>query len=171
MAAVGQDFNETLLVAQKVEVASQNILAVLGGSSNVTVNTAGPGSIVVTRKYIPTWAIVVAVIGTVLWLLGLLALFARNTEVLTVTLRSEQGGTRVNITGRSSHEILTKITGVLNSLAPLQTTASGELNSRSTDTSNNADSKICPDCGESVRTSAKLCRFCRFEFEVADGLK
>jgi tRNA(Ile2) C34 agmatinyltransferase TiaS len=26
------------------------------------------------------------------------------------------------------------------------------------------DEKICPDCGESVKAAARVCRFCRYDF-------
>jgi hypothetical protein len=32
-----------------------------------------------------------------------------------------------------------------------------------------ADTKPCPDCAERVKLEAKICRFCRHEFEPAHG--
>jgi hypothetical protein len=43
-------------------------------------------SLHITRRYVPTWAIVVAIVGAMFLLLGLVALVVRETEVLTITV-------------------------------------------------------------------------------------
>ena len=80
---------------------------------------AGPGSIVLTRKYIPTWAIIVAVIGVLIFLIGLLALLYRETEVTMVTVTPVQGGSRVTVSGVGSQEMLTRLTGTMSSMPAL----------------------------------------------------
>src|SRR5207302_6764775 len=97
MAAAGQNVNDTLHVAETPEVVSQAVIASVSNVPGYTVTTAGAGSVVLTRRFLPTWAIVVAIIGLLLFLLGLLALLVRNTETVVVTLVEEPGGTRVTI--------------------------------------------------------------------------
>jgi hypothetical protein len=80
---------------------------------------AGPGSIALIRKYIPTWAIIVAVIGVLIFLVGLLALLYRETEVTMVTVTPVQGGSRVTVSGVGSQEMFTRLTGALSSLPTL----------------------------------------------------
>ena len=47
---------------------------------------AGPHTLILTRRYTPTWAIVVGIIGILFFLIGLLAFFVKQTETLTVTV-------------------------------------------------------------------------------------
>jgi hypothetical protein len=77
------------------------------------VNTAGPNSLVLTRRFLPTWAIVVAIIGAFFLLLGLLLLLVRTTETLTVTLAEADGGTRVTISGLATTEMMARLNAVI----------------------------------------------------------
>ena len=70
-------------------------MAVCSTAQGCRVTSLGPGSIVVTRRYRPTWTKVVAVLGAPLLLLGLLALLYQEEETLTITLSPIEGGTRV----------------------------------------------------------------------------
>ena len=102
MASAGQNFNQTVMVASSPEEVSQAVFASSAGVVGYTVTTAGSGTILLTRKYLPTWAIVVAILGVFLFLIGLLALLARNTETVSVTFAPAEGGTRVAVSGVGS---------------------------------------------------------------------
>jgi hypothetical protein len=52
-----------------------------------------------TRRYRPTWAIILAIIGALIFLLGLLFLLVKDTETVLVSLTSEGSKTRVTVTG------------------------------------------------------------------------
>lgn len=60
-------------------------------ASGAFVTLSGPNSIVVTRRYTPTWAIVVGIIGIFFFLIGVLAFFIKESEVLTLVLSPELG--------------------------------------------------------------------------------
>jgi len=62
--------------------------------------TGHPGLIVITRTYRPTWAIVLAIVGIFLCLLGLLFLLVQRTETVTVTFTPrEPGGCTATVAG------------------------------------------------------------------------
>lgn len=162
MAAPGQNFNQTNSVAETPEVVSQTLVAAASNVPQYTVNMAGPGSLVLTRRYTPTWAIVVAVIGILFFLLGLLALLVKDTETLTITLVPSEGGTRVTISGVGSHEMLTRLGSALSAMPALDAEAL-PLSATSAD-----ETKVCPACAETVKAAAKVCRFCGHEFADAE---
>jgi hypothetical protein len=74
MAAKGQPFDQIVVLAEKPDVRMQGFVTATAGTSGYTMNTAGSNSLVLTRKYLPTWAIIVAIVGALVMLLGLLAL-------------------------------------------------------------------------------------------------
>jgi hypothetical protein len=161
MAAPGQNFNQTIFVSEQPEAVSQALIASASGVPGYTLNTAGTGSIVLTRKFTPTWAIVVAVLGILVFLVGLLALLVKETETLTVTLTPVEGGTRVAVSGVATHDMMTRIGAAFHTMPalapegqpnPLVNTVEG--------------TKVCPACAETVKTAAKVCRFCSHEFEA-----
>jgi len=173
VASSGQNFNQSVLLSVKPDAISQTLISGLSGVSGYTVTTAGPGSIILTRKYRPTWAIAVAVVGLLLFLLGILILLYTVTETTTITLTNESGGTRVTVSGVASNEMLTRVTGILSSIPALDTsitTTPPVVPVGSTDgpaISDINDEKTCPECGETVKAAAKLCRFCGTRFEPA----
>ncbi len=135
-------------------------MAAVAGDPSDTVNVAGTGSIILTRKYIPTWAIVVAVVGLFLALLGLLALLYKETETLTITITPADGGSRVAISGLATPEMGARIRTALNAMPALDERAGSADGAPSPDAL-----KTCPQCAESVKAAAVVCRFCGFEFE------
>ena len=117
MASPGGVFNHTVVVAEKPEPLMQRFVSATAGTRGYTMNSAGTNSLVLTRKYTPTWAIVVAVIGIIVFLIGLLALLVKNTESLTVTLTEVPEGTRVNITGVATPDMISRFHGVLSAVS------------------------------------------------------
>lgn len=160
MPAPGQNFNQTIVVAEPVDRVSQLIIAAVSGVPDSTVTTAGTGSIVVTRKFRPAWTIVVAVIGLIFFLIGLLALLYTETETLTITLAADGEGTRVVVSGRASQELLARLTAALGSL----TASTGAGSAHATLAAQMpSDAKQCPQCAETIKAEAKICRFCNAE--------
>ena len=63
-------------------------------------------TITLSRRRIPVWAIVLAII---FFPIGLLFLLVKNTEVVQITLGRVQGGTQVTIAGRASAPLLSAL--------------------------------------------------------------
>lgn len=118
MAASGQNFEGVVTVGDPPETVSQSLIGVAAGLSEYTIATAGERSIVFTRRYTPNWAIVVAIVGTFLFVIGLLLLLYKDTETLTIGLAPVEGGTRVAISGIATSEMITRINAALTSMTP-----------------------------------------------------
>jgi hypothetical protein len=155
----GQIVNDSCLVPEPPHVVSQAVIAATAGATDYTVNAPGPGSIVLTRQYRPTWTIVVAIVGFLFFLVGLLALLVKNTEVLTLTLTPEEGGTRVVMSGVATPEMVTRLAASLGGTAGLGRDPYALPNAEEQDT------KVCPSCAETVKAAATVCRFCKHSFE------
>jgi hypothetical protein len=62
--------------------------------------TADTGtSVTFTRRYTPTWAIVLAIIGLLVFLLGLLFLLVKSEDVLIFSFAAEGAHTKITVTG------------------------------------------------------------------------
>jgi hypothetical protein len=147
IAAEGQVFNQQVVVTEKPEALMQRFVSATAGTSGYTINTAGPNSIVLTRKYTPTSAIVGGIILGLLTLIGFALLLMKKTESLTITLSGAPEGTRVSISGVATPEIIARLNGVLSAVTV------------------EADTKTCPRCAETIKAQALVCRFCGYEFE------
>lgn len=153
MASAGVTINRDELVALNKTDAFQRILALLttgsGGYFDGTkASPVGDSMITVERRYVPTWAIVVAIIGLFLFLLGLLALLVRSKEACSITFSAEAGGTRIRITGTMSSELALSINSFLSqhSLPARQT--KGGVPSILQQTSELSDEWKCAGCGK-----------------------
>jgi Uncharacterised protein family UPF0547 len=169
MAAPGGSLNQTVELALAPEAVSQTLVQAVAGAPECTVTTAGVGSIVVSRKYLPTWAIVVGVIGLLLFLIGALAFLIRSRETLTITIAPTEGGSRVSVSGVASRELAQRLQAALGAL-PALTKGSGEqaaLSTADATPSSVPDEKVCPECAETVKAAAQVCRFCGYRFEQA----
>jgi hypothetical protein len=127
MANPGQNFNQTMVVATSPEQVSYALMAGTAGVPGYSVTTAGPGSIVLTRKFIPVWAIAVAIAGFLFFLIGLLALLYKETEVMSITLAPEGAGTRVTMSGVASQEMLSRLGACLNQMSPMVTNGQDQV--------------------------------------------
>jgi hypothetical protein len=148
-----------VLVSEQADVVSQALIAAASGVPGYTINTAGAGSVIFTRKYSPTWAIVVAVIGVLFFLLGLLALLVKETETLTATVTPVKNGTRVVFSGIATRDIMARVISALESMPTLATDAPSDAVKQSDERT-----KVCPDCAETVKMAAMVCRFCAHGF-------
>ena len=111
----GQLFSQTVALPQPPEVAQQHVFMAVTGLPGTTPFQVGPGVILVTRRYIPTWAIVLAVIGFFFFLLGLLFLLVRTSETLEIRISTspDAQGSIVTINGVADSETITRLQGVL----------------------------------------------------------
>jgi len=117
MAEKGIPLVQVYGVRQPKETVMQRLVAVTAGTPGYTVSPSGPNILVFTRKYWPTWVIVVAVLGALFYLLGLLALLYRKTETLTAAVTSEADGTtRVAFSGVASRDLHLRIQSAMRDL-------------------------------------------------------
>jgi hypothetical protein len=114
--AAGQSFVKTVTVGKNPDDVMQQIISATASATGYIVTMGGNHTLILTRKYTPQWAIVVAVIGIFFFLIGLLALLVKETETLTVTVALVNGGTRINATGLGTPELISRLESVARSL-------------------------------------------------------
>jgi hypothetical protein len=113
-----QSFIQIAEVNQPADLVMQQFVSATAGASGYTVSQAG-NTLILTRKYTPTWAIVLAILGALFFLVGLLLLLVKNTETLTISLaQGPTGGTRVSISGQANADLVGRLNAVLSSLPP-----------------------------------------------------
>lgn len=103
-----------------VDEATQALVAGMAGVKGCSVAATPPGTIVVTRTYRPGWAIALAIVTSILFLVGLLFLLITRTEALTVRITPEGRGSRLSIAGASAHELIVRLNATLRSLPDLR---------------------------------------------------
>ncbi len=222
MPGSGQPFHYSILVPASPAAAMQTFLT-LPSSGNYfdgyEVRQVTGGSLHITRRYVPTWAIAVAIAGSLFFLVGLVALLVRETEVLIVTVSEQDEGSYLDFSGTATPRITTTINLAIDRLlngitasppmtaflpspytpypptpyptpyaagppasyptSPRTTYHSGHAAphppgpptpslatppERQENTASAYNVKTCPECAETVRTAAKVCRFCNYRF-------
>jgi len=143
----------------------------------------------VTRRYVPAWALVVAILGVWFFLLGLPALLVRETEVLTIAVYEQDEGSYLDFSGMADPKIVTAVNLAIDRLLDgvAMTPPASEFPGSSPATfpavptpgflpqathgpiPAPVNNKICPECAETVRAAARSCRFCGYRFTVEPG--
>ncbi len=111
--ANNQNIFETFLVEGEIEDVYQKVASSFNGTTGYKISSSRPNTIIVTRKYRPAWVWVVAGIGLLFFLLGLLALFYTETETLTVNLRALKNKTQVEIGGTGNTESVSLVNAAI----------------------------------------------------------
>jgi hypothetical protein len=164
-SGTGENFDQTHFVVARPEVVARALVESASGVRRYKLDTPQPGTIVLARRYRPTWTIVVAVVGFFLFFLGPLALLYKRTETLTISLTGVDGGTLVSMTGVASPEMLMRIAVAIRAMPALD---EGETAANLVGRAEPEATKTCPMCAETVKAAAKLCRFCGHEFADPD---
>jgi len=100
-------FTTTVEVDKPAEVIYKRIAEIWAHQTRVS---AQPGLIIFVRRYRPGWAITLAIIGLIFFLLGLLFLLVKKEEVLTVTITPrEPGKCLVAVTGEGSNDLIIRV--------------------------------------------------------------
>jgi len=142
-------------------------------------------SLHVNRRYVPVWAIIVAILGVWFFLIGLLALLVRETEALTITVYGQDEGSYLDFSGVASPQVAKAVNLAIDRLlngvamatppasfpAPSDTaftvsppTPPAQVPASPAQVPVSPDRKVCPECAETVRAAARSCRFCGYHF-------
>jgi hypothetical protein len=116
MPRPGESYIRSYVTTERPEAVVQRFISGTANTRDYTITQAGSATLILTRKYWPTWVIVVAVIGLLFFLVGLLALLYRETETLTITLGQADTGTHVQISGVASAELVARLNSVVSSM-------------------------------------------------------
>jgi len=117
MAESGNQVALTATVrADPVQVAQAIGQTVVSGGNyleDTQVVPVGPTTFRITRKYLPQWAIITGIIGLFLCFIGIVAVFFRDTEVLTIDIQPDPAGSRIEVSGVAKGSIVTTIQSVM----------------------------------------------------------
>jgi hypothetical protein len=120
MATNGTPINASMVLAaephQVISRVMQATQSVPSSSFDQTaITTDGQTYLNGNRKFLPTWALVVAILGALFFLIGLVALVVRNNESFSIQVAEVNGGTRLTISGTASPVIVTQLNSVIQS--------------------------------------------------------
>jgi hypothetical protein len=100
---VAADQLHRIVVEEPVEVVHQRLLTELTpivSQWKFSLVAQDQRSLTYTRKVVPTWAMVLAIIGLLVFLLGLLFLLVKETQTVLISLSPDGGGgTDIVVTG------------------------------------------------------------------------
>jgi hypothetical protein len=114
--ATGQNYMQTVVVPGNPEIVQQNLIAAVMGTKGYTVTSPSPNTLILSRRYTPTWAIVVGIVVGLFTLIGFALLLYKVTETMTAALSPVDNGTRISFSGVASSEMIAKLAGVVASL-------------------------------------------------------
>jgi hypothetical protein len=187
MSGSGQPFSYSVLVPAPPSVAMQSLLGLPQGGNyfdGYEVRQVTGNSLHVTRRFVPVWAIIIAILGVWFFLLGLLALLVRETEVVTITVYGQDEGSYLDFSGVASPQVTRAVNlaidRLLNGVAMAPPPASlghpdaaimvsppispAQVPAGPAQAPVSPDRKVCPECAEAVRAAARSCRFCGYRF-------
>ncbi len=113
----GQPITETITVNEPPDEVIQTLMRSFPGSGgfldSYQVTMPSQNMLVITRKFVPQWAIIGAIVGFLLTLVGGALIFLKTTETVTVTAEREGEKTEVNIMGTAPPEIAMRLRSAL----------------------------------------------------------
>jgi hypothetical protein len=116
MARPGASYVHNVRVNEAPDLVMQRFVGATASTRDYTLAQGGPQTLILTRRFIPTWAIAVAIVGVLIFLIGLLALLYKETEVLTISVATESAATNISIAGTATPEMTSRVNAVLASL-------------------------------------------------------
>jgi hypothetical protein len=107
-----------------VDETYRRLIADISSRSGFRFERPDATTLVVVRRYTPTWAVVLAIIGIFVFLLGLLFLLAKTEERVTIIGRDVEGGAVFQVTGQTDKLFADFLNEVFPASAPAPATAS-----------------------------------------------
>lgn len=101
--------HQVVVVAASPDQVLHQVMSISGADKYTPVMHSAEG-VVLQRKKIPVWAVVVAALVP---LVGLLALFAREEETVGITIEPVPDGTQVTVKGEASRVLQSALQYVL----------------------------------------------------------
>jgi hypothetical protein len=114
----GTAYSHIVDVTEQPDEAVRMILAGISGASDYSVNAIGT-TVILTRSYRPTWATVLAILGLLFFLLGLLFLLVKEKDSVTITVALTSTGNRISPNGSASEELVIRLSGTWTAFTPI----------------------------------------------------
>ena len=112
--AVILSMQNKLVPDKRVSEAFAGITAATALYKGFRVERPDANTLVVIRRYCPTWAIFLALVGLLLFLIGLLFLLVRTEDRLTIIAYDDpDGGARYTVAGRTDKRTADFLEGYL----------------------------------------------------------
>jgi hypothetical protein len=117
MAEDGIHFFDSVNTSLAKDEISTEIRAACSGIKNYKIEAPTPGLIILTRRFIPTWAIILGVLLTITAIFGIFIFFVRSTEILTITMVDDGEKTKVSASGEGSADLRLRLSVLFQSFA------------------------------------------------------
>lgn len=122
MADPGTPVNYTLdatgdpaAVAQRI---SSSIFKTGSYFDETEIMATGPTSFMVTRRFLPTWALIAAIVGFFFFFIGIVFLFLRTTEQLRIDVEpGPADGSTIRVSGTGTQELFGRLGAVASGAA------------------------------------------------------
>ncbi len=121
MAQEGNSINQEFFVPMSKKETYQRLSMAIGMGKGgyfdgCTTVTDGSGRYDITRKYVATWTIVLAIVLGLCTLIGFALLLYRKTESCSIMLSDVQGGTKIQAMGVLSQEMYNQVNMTISAL-------------------------------------------------------
>lgn len=105
---MARQVNATYRIAVEPTVVSEKVAIWAARAPGAQISVNGSTVQIATRE-IPTWAWVLAFLGSAFFLVGLLFLLVKETSVLTVSALPVEGGSTVIVSGKTSEQVIAQL--------------------------------------------------------------
>ncbi|HSC87566.1 MAG TPA: hypothetical protein VLC09_09865 [Polyangiaceae bacterium] len=114
---VGSTYSNVRLVQQEPDQLLRAFTVLADAVRGCRLVTVSPQAILLERRFVPIWALLMMPIGIAMVVLELLGVHAKQVETLAITLSAEHGATRVSATGVANPELAERLDELLESTA------------------------------------------------------
>jgi hypothetical protein len=109
----GQRYVQSATVPGRPDEVVQQLTGQLATVPGYTMTGTGSNSLVLTRRFMPQWALITGIIAGLLTCIGFLVLLVKEEETLSITANPTDGGTRLDISGAASPAMSSRLPAVI----------------------------------------------------------